>query len=46
MKKLPNIPNTAARIKKKNFTDLGIRNNFLSLNEEENEEDDEYNDTE
>ena len=40
MKNLPIIPNTGARIKKKSFTDLGPNNNFMSLKEEN--EDDEY----
>lgn len=40
MKNLPIIPNTGSRIKKKNFTDLGPHNNFMSLKEEN--EDDEY----
>lgn len=40
LKKLPVIPNTGARtIKKKNFTDLGPKGNFLSLDERDDEED-------
>jgi hypothetical protein len=33
LKKLPIIPNTGARLKKKNLTDLGPVQNYLSLNE-------------
>lgn len=35
LKKLPIIPNTGARLKKKGKTDLYAQNNFFSLNEED-----------
>ena len=40
MKNLPIIPNTGSRIKKKSITDMGPRDNFMSLKEEN--EDDEF----
>ena len=37
LKKLPIIPNTGVRLKKKGNTDLYAKDNYFSMNEEEEE---------